>query len=78
MKYGRNNYDFKEDTLVFISSRQIIKVKSKAATCTPKGWSSLFHPDLIIGTQLGKEIIKILLFPMTLMKPYIFLTTKNK
>jgi len=56
LKYGRNNYDYQEGTLVFIAPGQVLGVAPKVKTFEPKGWALLFHPDLIKGTALGKHI----------------------
>lgn len=56
LKYGRNNYDFQEGTLVFIAPGQVMGVQPGVKTFDPKGWAMLFHPDLIKGTALGKHI----------------------
>jgi len=56
LKYGRNNYDYQEGTLVFIAPGQVMGVQTKVKTFEPKGWALLFHPDLIKGTSLGKHI----------------------
>lgn len=56
LKYGRNNYDFQEGTLVFIAPGQVLGVQPNVTTFQPSGWALLFHPDLIKGTSLGKKI----------------------
>ena len=56
IRYGRNNYDYQEGTLVFTAPGQIIRVEPKVTTFEPKGWALLFHPDLIKGTALGRHI----------------------
>ena len=56
LKYGRNNYDYQEGTLVFIAPGQVVGVQPKTTTFEPKGWCLLFHPDLLKGTALGKHI----------------------
>ena len=56
IRYGRNNYDYQEGTLVFTAPGQIIRVEPKVTTFEPKGWALLFHPDLIKGTTLGRHI----------------------
>ena len=56
LKYGRNYYDYQEGTLVFIAPGQILGVQPGTKTFAPKGWALLFHPDLIKGTALGKNI----------------------
>jgi hypothetical protein len=52
LKYGRNNYDYQEGTLVFIAPGQIVVVQPKVKSFEPKGWALLFHPELIKGTAL--------------------------
>ena len=52
LKYGCNNYDYEEGTLVFIAPGQILGIHKKERV-QPKGWALLFHPDLIRGTTLG-------------------------
>lgn len=54
LRYGRGTYDYQEGTLVFLAPGQIVGVGEN--TQRPKGWALLFHPDLIKGTTLGKEI----------------------
>lgn len=56
LKYGRNNYDFQEGTLVFTAPGQIVGIQPSANYTSQKGWALLFHPDLIKGTALGKHI----------------------
>ncbi|MCX2453797.1 AraC family transcriptional regulator [Pedobacter sp. PLR] len=56
LKYGRNNYDYQEGTLVFIAPGQVIGVQPKVEAFEPKGWALLFDPELIRGTPLGKHI----------------------
>jgi AraC family transcriptional activator of pobA len=55
LKYGRNNYDYEDGTLVFIGPGQVLGVNNNA-NYQPKGWTLLFHPDLIRGTSLGHNI----------------------
>lgn len=54
--YGRNNYDYQEGTLVFMAPGQVIKIEKQQQQTEGKGWSLIFHPDLIHGTALGKAI----------------------
>lgn len=56
LKYGRGHYDYQEGTLVFIAPGQVLGVQPKVKTFQAKGWAILFHPDLIKGTSLGKQI----------------------
>lgn len=53
LKYGCNNYDYDEGTLVFISPGQVIDVENKVDYYQPLGHGVVFHPDLIKGTSLA-------------------------
>ena len=55
MKYGRHTYDYQDRTLVFVAPGQIIKVDINA-DYKPQGYALAFHPDLIRGTSLGRNI----------------------
>jgi len=54
--YGRHTYDYQEGTLVFLAPGQEAGVKSNGEVYQPKGYALVFHPDLILGTQLGRHI----------------------
>ncbi|WP_335337962.1 hypothetical protein [Pedobacter sp. PACM 27299] len=56
LRYGRNNYDYQEGTLVFIAPGQVVGVQPSVETIEPKGWGLVFDPELIKGTHLGKHI----------------------
>jgi AraC family transcriptional activator of pobA len=56
LKYGRNNYDYEEGTLVFIAPGQVYGIEDNMKAVQPKGWALAFHPDLIHGTSLGRHI----------------------
>src|SRR5688572_28080576 len=56
LRYGKHDYDYQEGTLVFISAGQLVSVDSKGEIYQPKGYALVFHPDLIYGTSLGKNI----------------------
>lgn len=56
LRYGKNTYDYQEGTLVFIGPGQIIDAANKEGLYQPKGYGVVFHPDLIHGTSLGKQI----------------------
>lgn len=62
LRYGRAHYDYQEGTLVFIAPGQVMGVQPNVATYEPKGWALLFHPDLIKGTSLGKNIAEYTFF----------------
>jgi AraC family transcriptional activator of pobA len=53
LKYGRNNYDYDDGTMVFVAPGQVIEVKNED-NYQPTGMGLLFHPDLIKGTSLAK------------------------
>ncbi|PKQ65221.1 AraC family transcriptional regulator [Labilibaculum manganireducens] len=55
LKYGRNTYDYEEGSLVFVSPGQILELVRNNSKVR-KGWALMFHPDLILGTNLGKQI----------------------
>ncbi|MBO9201990.1 AraC family transcriptional regulator [Niastella sp. MAH-29] len=57
IKYRQHIHDFQEGTLLCIAPHQVITVDE--AFKSPKdtqGWAIFFHPDLIHGTQLGRNI----------------------
>lgn len=56
MYYGKNYYDYQEGTLVFIAPGQISGIVNDGTYIQPAGYALLFHPDLIKGTHLGKNI----------------------
>ena len=56
MKYGCHNYDYDDGTLVFIAPGQVYGVDSRGVTTKPSGYALVFHPDLIMGTQLARTI----------------------
>lgn len=56
LRYGRNSYDYEEGSLVFIAPGQLIEVIRNNSAPVRKGWALLFHPDLITGTNLGKQL----------------------
>jgi AraC-like DNA-binding protein len=56
MRYGCQPYDYEDGTLVFISPGQVYGIDSKGEIIKPSGKALVFHPDLIVGTHLGKHI----------------------
>ncbi|MGX7690480.1 helix-turn-helix domain-containing protein [Flectobacillus roseus] len=55
LKYGRNNYDYDEGTLVFFGPGQVVEIRHEE-DYQPTGLALLFHPDLVKGTALGKQM----------------------
>ncbi|RHU30750.1 AraC family transcriptional regulator [Parabacteroides sp. TM07-1AC] len=62
LHYGKNYYDYQEGTMVFTGPGQVVGVESNGEYVQPKGWALLFHPDLIRGTSLGRNIKKYTFF----------------
>ncbi len=56
LRYGRETYDYQEGTLVFMSPGQIFSIENPVNIPIVKGKMIYFHPDLILGTSLGKHI----------------------
>lgn len=61
LKYGRKYYDFQEGTLVFIGPGQIVQIEN-GDDYIPSGHALLFHPDLLLRTNLGSIISKYSFF----------------
>lgn len=55
MLYGTSTYDYEEGTLIFLAPGQVYGMKSETKQ-KGIGKALLFHPDLIHGTSLGKNI----------------------
>jgi len=56
MQYGKHSYDYQEGTLVFIAPGQTYGIYNAGAYIQPAGFALIFHPDLLKGTNLGKNI----------------------
>lgn len=56
IKYGRKMYDYQEGTIVCFAPGQIAVVNSPEDEVNPPVFGIIFHPDLIRGTSLGKNI----------------------
>ncbi|WP_326985082.1 AraC family transcriptional regulator [Chryseobacterium sp. MYb264] len=56
IRYGRDYYDYQEGTLVFVGPGQAWDIAYEVSNYQPKGHVLIFHPDLIHGTSLGKNI----------------------
>lgn len=53
--YGRQEYDYQEGTIVCFAPGQVTEVQSEDGI-QPRARGLLFHPDLIRGTNLGRNI----------------------
>lgn len=56
LKYGCNYYDYQEGTLVFVAPGQVMEIENDGKVYQPKGHALVFHPDLIRGTSLARNI----------------------
>ena len=55
LRYGLSNYDYEGGSLVFLAPNQVIG-ETGNNYYQPQGIALVFHPDLIAGTSLGKNI----------------------
>lgn len=62
MKYGCQYYDYQSGTLVFFAPGQVTEMKNPGLPVQPQGYGLFFHPDLLLGTQLGQNINKYKFF----------------
>lgn len=56
LTYGCSRYDYKDGSLICVAPGQIGGKEDNGERASIGGWALLFHPDLIHGTQLEKEI----------------------
>jgi AraC family transcriptional regulator, transcriptional activator of pobA len=54
MKYGRSHYDFDRGSLMFTAPHQVISTTADVRVL--EGWGLFFHPDLLLGSALGRKI----------------------
>ena len=52
IRYGKEPYDYQEESLVFVAPGQILTVERYLPGIRPKGKILIFHPDFIRGTAL--------------------------
>lgn len=62
IRYGRQNYDYQEGTIVCFAPGQTASWEMIKDELAPKAYGIIFHPDLIHGTSLGKNIKKYTFF----------------
>lgn len=56
IKYGRQSYDYQEGTVVCFGPGQTVGIETIEDEVNPPVYGIVFHPDLIRGTSLGKNI----------------------
>lgn len=56
LKYGGKSYDYDEGTLVFMAPNQTIELGGYDPNFVPKGYALLFHPDLLLGSDMAKKV----------------------
>src|SRR5918993_458771 len=55
--YGRNQYDYQEESLLFIAPGQVFGFEvADERMIQPRGWVLAFHPDFIKGTSIGAKM----------------------
>lgn len=55
IRYGKQTYDYQEGTVTSFAPGQVVETVMEEGT-RPKALGLLFHPDLIQGTALAREI----------------------
>lgn len=53
LRYGKETYDYQEESLVFVAPGQILTVENYLPGIKPKGKVLIFHPDFLRGTALN-------------------------
>ena len=56
LDYGCSRYDYRQGTLLCVAPGQIGGKEDNGERVSITGWALLFHPDLLHGTPLEKEI----------------------
>lgn len=54
--YGRQRYDYQKGSVVCLAPGQVIGIDDTGEEFQPQGYALCFHPDLIRGTNLGRNI----------------------
>jgi YesN/AraC family two-component response regulator len=54
--YGREKFDFKDGSLIFVAPGQILNIENEIITPQTRDWAIFFHPDLLKGTKLNRTI----------------------
>lgn len=56
IRYGRQNYDYQDGTLVFVGPGQVVDISQIPSDFKPSGYALLFHPDLLLRTTLQRNM----------------------
>ena len=56
LRYGLKHYDYDEGSIIFYGPGQIAGTEPEGEWFQPYGTALVFHPDLIKGTNLAKQI----------------------
>ena len=56
LSYGRNTYDFQDGTLIFVQPGQVLRTPFKSEVMGKRGWTLLFHPDLLHNSNLATKM----------------------
>jgi len=62
LTYGCGKYDYRKGTLICVAPGQIGGKEDNGERVDIKGWAVLFHPDLLHGSTLEKDIRKYSFF----------------
>lgn len=62
LRYGRQNYDYQEGTVVSFAPGQLVQVDYEAEELSKDVSGLIFHPDLIFGTSLAEKMSKYTFF----------------
>lgn len=62
LRYGRQNYDYQEGTVVSFAPGQMVQVEMIDEEVRPKVSGLIFHPDLIYGSSLADKMSKYTFF----------------
>lgn len=65
IKYGRQSYDYQEGTVVCFAPGQSVGIDTDEDEIAPPVFGLVFHPDLIRGTSLGRNMMKYSFFSYT-------------
>lgn len=77
LRYGGQPYDYDEGTLVFVGPNQTVELGSYEPGHVPKGYAILFHPDLLLGTELAHKMTTYTFFSYAV-KEALHLSAKER